>query len=152
MTIGIGILVLVVLILISAVIHLHRRLKLFLIGIKSENIDHSLKNISADLLELQNFRAELEVYLNGVEKRLRRSVQSVETVRFNPFQGVGAGGNQSFATSFLNEDGDGVIVSSLYSRDHSSVFSKAVKKRASEHELSNEESLVLESAIRALGR
>jgi len=74
-----------------------------------------------------------------IEKRLRKSVQSVHTVRFNPFKGTGGGGNQSFATSFLNEEGDGVVLSSIYSRDRVSIFAKPVKKHSSEYELSEEE-------------
>lgn len=88
----------------------------------------------------------MEKYLETVERRLRKSVQSVHTVRFNPFKGTGAGGNQSFATAFLNEHGDGVVISSLYSRDHVSVFSKPVKKHASEYEFSNEEKEALGGA------
>jgi hypothetical protein len=60
-------------------------------------------------------------------------------VRFNPFKGTGSGGNQSFATTFLNEENNGVVISSLYSREHTSVFSKPIKNGVSEYELSDEE-------------
>jgi hypothetical protein len=60
------------------------------------------------------------------------------------------GGNQSFATAFLNEDGDGVVISSLYSREHTSVFAKPVKKHSSEHEMSNEEKEAMEEARKNL--
>jgi hypothetical protein len=85
-----------------------------------------------------------------VEKRLKKSVQAVHTVRFNPFKGTGEGGNQSFATAFLTEDGDGVIISSLYSREHVSVFGKPVKKLVSEHTLSDEEKEALDTAVTKL--
>ncbi len=115
------------------------KLRRFLVGIDSKHIGDSLTTVSGDLKDLQAFRKELEEYLTTVEKRLKKCVQSVNTVRFNPFKGTGGGGNQSFATSFLNEEGDGVVISSLYSRDHVSVFSKPVKKLKSEFELSQEE-------------
>jgi hypothetical protein len=89
--------------------------------------------------ELENFRTDLEKYLTTVEKRLKKSVQGIHTVRFNPFKGTGGGGNQSFATAFLNEDSNGVVISSLYSREHVSVYSKPVKNGSSEFELSLEE-------------
>ena len=88
----------------------------------------------------------MEEYLLSVEKRLKKSVQSVSTVRFNPFKGTGSGSNQSFSTTFLNEERDGVIISSLYSREHISVYSKPVVKGASEYELSDEEKESLEKA------
>ena len=129
----------VTIILLVLVIILYMKLRRFLVGIDSKHIGDSLTFVSNNLKDLQEFKMELEKYLTTVEKRLKKSVQTVNTVRFNPFKGTGGGGNQSFATSFLNEEGDGVVISSLYSRDHVSVFSKPIKKHASEYELSEEE-------------
>ena len=145
---GFIILCVATLVLLGIVFYLFFKMRRFLVGFDSKNVDDSLRFVSSSLKDLQEFRAELEKYLSEVEKRLRKSVQSVHTVRFNPFKGTGAGGNQSFATAFLSEEGDGVVISSLYSRDHVSVFSKPVKKHSSEFELSNEE---LEAVERAKG-
>jgi hypothetical protein len=140
-----------VVVLIVTVVSLHRKLKRFLIGIDSKNISDSLSSVSADLGELKSFRDELEKYLTDVEKRLRKSIQAVHTIRFNPWHGTGEGGSQSFATAFMNEDGDGVVISSLYSRDHVSVFGKPLKKRSSPHELSEEEKKAVDEAAGSLG-
>lgn len=145
-----SILAVVVIVLIILVILLHLKLKRFLIGSQSKNIDDSLSHLAKDTKELQVFRGELETYLANVEKRLKKSVQSVHTVRFNPFRDSGGTGNQSFATALLTEEGDGVILSSLYSRNHVSIFSKPVKKHTTEHELSGEEAEALESAKKNL--
>lgn len=99
---------------------------------------------------MQKFRAELEEYLKNVEKRLRHGARGVSAVRFNPFSGDGSGGNQSFAVALINEDGDGIILSSLYSREKTSVFAKPVSKHRSEHELTNEEKQVLRQAGESL--
>ena len=136
--------------LIVTVVSLHRKLKRFLVGVDSKNITDSLSSVSADLSELKSFRDELEKYLTGVEKRLHKSIQAVHTIRFNPWHGTGEGGSQSFATAFMNEDGDGVVISSLYSRDHVSVFGKPLKKRGSAHELSNEEKQAVDEAAGSL--
>ncbi len=133
------VLAVITVVLLIMVIMMQLKLRRFLIGIDSKNIQDSLTSVGSDLKELEQFRTEMEAYLNSVESRLKKSVQSVHTVRFNPFQGQGAGGNQSFATAFLNEHGDGVIVSSLYGRDHVSVYAKPIKNHLSEHELSGEE-------------
>ena len=148
--IAIIILSVVSIILLVIVIMMHLKLKKFLVGIDSKHIGDSLDFVSTNINELQIFKNELESYLSTVEKRLKKSVQSVHTVRFNPFKGNGGGGNQSFATAFLTEDGDGVVVSSLYSREHVSVFSKRVKKHSSEYELSDEEREALEKAKEGL--
>lgn len=106
---------------------------------KSVNIADSIISLDKDVKSLESFQAEAEKYFVGVEKRLRRSVQGLHTVRFNAFKGVGEGGNQSFATALVDENGDGFIVSSMYSRDRVSVFSKPIAGFNSEYELSAEE-------------
>ncbi len=147
---GFIILTIATLILLGLVIWMYLKLRRFLIVVDAHNISESLTHVSKNLTELQSFRVDMEKYLTNVEKRLRKSVQSVQTVRFNPFKGTGGGGNQSFATTLINEEGDGVIISSLYSRDHVSVFAKPVKKHASEYELSEEERESLENAKKGL--
>lgn len=134
------------------VIRLEYKMKKFLISKSSTNIDDSLVDLHARTKELESFRNELETYLKTVEIRLRRSIQGVATIRFNPFKGTGSGGNQSFSTTFLNEEGDGVVISSMYAREHVSIFSKPIKKHTSEFELSEEEKNTLLEARKNIGR
>ncbi len=138
------------LILLGLVIWMYLKLRRFLVGVDAHHIGDSLQNVSSDLKDLQSFRSDMEKYLTDVEKRLRKSVQSVHTVRFNPFKGTGGGSNQSFATTLLTEDGDGVIISSLYARDHVSVFGKPIFKHESAFELSEEERESLDNARKGL--
>jgi len=147
---GFIVLAIATLILLGLVIWMWLKMRRFLVGLDAHNVADSLENVAGDLGELKSFRDELEKYLATVEKRLKKSVQSVHTVRFNPWSGTGEGGAQSFATAFLNEDGDGVVISSLYARDHVSIFGKSLKKGASEHELSAEEKKAVEEARKNL--
>ena len=148
--IGCIVLGIAVVILLVIVLLMHRKMKRFLINADADSIADSLRSVSTDLSDIKAFRGDMEKYLTSVEKRLRKSIRSVHTVRFNPWSGTGEGGNQSFATAFMNEDGDGVIISSLYSRDHVSIFGKPLKQRASQHELSTEEERAVAEAANGL--
>lgn len=121
------------------VMMLEMRIKKLLVGKDAKNLEDSFVNMKKELEDYAQFKKDSIEYLKNIEARLKRSLQSVETVRFNPFKGTGSGGNQSFATAFINEKGDGVILSSLYSREHVSVFAKPLKKFQSEFEMSEEE-------------
>ncbi len=145
------VLAVVVVALTILIISMHMKLRRFLVGIDSKHVGDSLDSLKGELGELKSFRAELENYLIKVERRLKKSVRSVHTVRFNPWAGSGEGGDQSFATAFMNEDGDGVIISSLYSRDHVSIFGKPLRGGASQHELSEEEKKAVHEAKENLG-
>jgi hypothetical protein len=123
---------------------MERRLRKFFAGKKAE----SLENLMVDVLEkvenLKTTQEKINDHLTVADKRLDKSIRRIETVRFNPF--VDAGSNQSFAMSFLNDEGDGVIISSLYARDRMSIFAKPIKAGKSEFELSKEEQEVLKKS------
>ena len=117
-----------------------------ILGGKNQSLDGAISEIRKDLSAIIKYRDASEKYLETVERRLRKSVTGVETIRFNPFKGDGSGGNQSFSTAFVNEEGDGVVISSLYSRERVSVFAKPIKKLASEYEMTAEEKESLQKA------
>jgi len=96
--------------------------------------------------DLKKFRVVAEDSFKKHDARLKKTISGVETIRFNPFKGDGSGGNQSFATAFLNEEKNGVVISSMYGRERMSIFSKPVKNLTSEYELTSEEKEVLAKA------
>lgn len=127
-------------------LRLERRLNRLLVGGKSKTLDEVLSHLKEKTDAYEDFKEELEEYLTTVESRIRQSVQGVGVVRFNPFKGGGQGGNQSFVAAFINQNGDGVIISTLYSRDHISIFAKQIQKFISEFELTEEEKKALGEA------
>lgn len=119
------------------VIWLEIRLGKLFRGKRAESLEHVLIDMGKFMDELDASHRKIETRMEEMNGRVKRSIQGVETVRFNPFHD--AGGNQSFATALLNEHGDGVVISSLYSRDNVSVYSKPVKSYQSEFLLTKEE-------------
>ena len=112
---------------------------------KGGSLEDSINHLSAEAKDMRKFRSELEKYLKLAEARLRTSVRGVGVVRFNPFT-QGQGGNQSFATAFLDERGSGVVFSTLYARDRVGVYAKPVENGASSFELTDEEKEAIERA------
>lgn len=84
-----------------------------------------------------------------LEAQGRKAVQRVGLVRFNPFEDTGS--NQSFAMALLDEDGDGVIVSSLHTRQATRVYVRPVNGGVAERALSDEEKEALAQATSARG-
>jgi hypothetical protein len=142
---ALGALALIIIILFIWIIWLQNKLGKLLIG-KSKNLDESFGTLESEIKDLKKFQAKAEDTFKKDDARLKKAISGVETIRFNPFKGDGSGGNQSFATAFLNEEKNGVIISSMYSRDHVSVFSKPIKNLTSEYELTGEEKKALDGA------
>ncbi len=131
------------LILIGLLIRLEIKLRRLLGGATAHSLEESIVHAKKDIEDLKAFKKDSLHYFTVVEDRLSRSIQSVETTRFNPFKGTGEGGNQSFATAFVSEKGDGVVISSLYSRERVSVFSKPLHTFESTFDLTEEERSVV---------
>lgn len=127
-----------------------KRIAKLLNGKNSEDIDEILMKIYKNISSLDQFRSKISSDMVVMNKKIARSAQSIETIRFNPFKGTGAGGNQSFATAILNENGDGLIISSLYAHDRVSIFAKPITNLKSNHELTEEEENALKIAATKL--
>ena len=133
------ILLAIIVLLITWLIRMEVRISRLLRGKDARTLEDSFVTLLTELKDVQTARRDIETYLRSVETRLKRSLQGVHTIRFNPFRGVNIGSNQSFSTAFLDEEGNGVVVSSLYSRDRVSVYSKPLKKHGSDYDLTEEE-------------
>ena len=121
-----------------------KRLKRFFLGKKAKDLEDTIITLEQEISKLHKGRVEAEQNIAMIQNKLKKSIRGLETVRFNPFPDQGS--NQSFAIGMLDEEGDGVVISSLYARERMSVFAKPVKGGKSEYELSSKEKEVLEKA------
>ena len=126
--------------------YLELRLRRVFGGKRPGDLEEVLRAVAKELRELDASREEIEKYLETVEKRLRRSVQHVGIVRFNPFED--AGGDQSFAIAVLDESKNGLVISSLYGRGMSRIYAKPLEKAASRYQLSEEEKRAIAEALK----
>ncbi len=127
-----------------------RRLNKFFYGKDAKSLEDTVVNIKEGIERLDVSQKDTAEYLKAFDQKLQKSIRAVETVRFNPFKDSGS--NQSFATAFLNQEGDGVLISSLYSRERVSIYAKPIKRLASSYELSEEERGALQNAKDSLNR
>lgn len=121
-----------------------KRLKRFFLGKKANNLEDTIVALENDISKLKTAKEKTEKELASVNTKLKKSIRGLEMVRFNPFPDQGS--NQSFAVGMLDEENNGLVISSLYSRERMSVFAKPIKNGKSEYELTNEEREVVEKA------
>lgn len=121
-----------------------KRLKRFFLGKKAKDLEDTILLLETEIQNLNNAKKNIEKEISSINLKLRKSIRGLETIRFNPFPDQGS--NQSFAIGMLNEDGDGLVISSLYSRDRMSIFAKPVKEGKSTYELTTEEKEALTKA------
>lgn len=106
-------------------------------GSKVGSLENLIAEIGKTVDQIITKSKHDDLLFEDIYKRLKKTIQKVHTVRFNPF--ADQGGNHSFASTFMDEEGNGVILSGLYARDKVAVYAKPLTKFSSEHELSREE-------------
>lgn len=135
----------IILLLLFWIIRLEKKLRK-LLGCRKGTLDDAFDSLRKEVESLKKYSENATEKFQIIDNKLKKTISGNETVRFNPFKGTGSGSNQSFATALINSEGDGVVLSSLYSRDHVSIFSKPVRKLNSEYELTSEEKMALQKA------
>jgi hypothetical protein len=123
---------------------LDKRLSNLLVGKHGGDLEGVIDEFVKTARRLDERTKLIAQEIDSINERLAKAIQRVHTVRYNPFKDQG--GNQSFATCFMDENGDGLVISSLYSRDKVSVYAKPLVDGKSEYELSQEEKESIDKA------
>ncbi|HSV94609.1 MAG TPA: DUF4446 family protein [Spirochaetia bacterium] len=77
----------------------------------------------------------------------KKHIQRLAFKRYNPF--TDTGGDQSFTAAFLDDLGDGIMISSLHSRENTRLYAKRVDGgKVSTQSLSSEEQDVIKQALK----
>jgi hypothetical protein len=126
------------------IVRIEIRLKKIFRGSHASSLESVLADMAKEVDTLGNRASNHDTALLDLVTRLENHGRGVKLVRFNPFSDVG--GNQSFAVAIVNKHGDGVVFSSLYSRERMSVFAKPIKAGVSDIELTPEEQSVVADA------
>lgn len=98
--------------------------------------------------------SDFEKSLSEIKKDLKQiniegldHIQKVELLRFNPYEDTG--GDQSFTIALLNNNGNGIVLTSLHARSGTRIFAKTVVKgKGGNYKLSKEEELVINKALK----
>ena len=110
-----------------------------------ENLEEVLKKLSALEMNL----SQLSEHLEELKLDSKFYFKKIGFVRYNPFSGVG--GDQSFSIALLNSYNNGVVITSLFSREGNRVYSKIIEKGVSIHILSDEEKQAIKEAVESHG-
>lgn len=102
--------------------------------------------------------------LDGVDERIeglsstqqlqseaaRGALQRFGMVRFDAFEEMG--GRLSFSVAFLDDHGNGVVITSINGRTETRTYAKGIERMTSEHNLSDEELEAISRAQSGKGR
>jgi len=126
------------------ILQIKKRLKAFFNGKKAIDLEGVLFEEIKRLKKAENNVDELFKSTDILKKITNHTIQKTSIVRFNPFKDTG--GDQSFAIALLDSNDNGMIISSLFTRQGTRVYSKPIKNGKSKYPLSKEELEALKQA------
>jgi hypothetical protein len=116
----------------------------FMNGLSGASMEEVLEDCIEKANGIVSKNKEIEYQLNALERNLYYCVQKVGVIRYNAFDNVGS--DLSFSIALLNNSDDGLVISSLYSRESSSTYAKPVSGGKSRYALSAEELQAIDTA------
>lgn len=110
-------------------------------GVSLEEI--IIKNVN-DIKDIKQNIATIEKDIVDINAKLKKAFTKYGAMKFSAFDDVG--GDQSFALAVLDDENNGVIISSLKGREGSNVYLKTVENGNADISLMSEEITVLKEA------
>ena len=112
---------------------------------KQKKEPKNLKEVLSYLKDTEKNLEKLSDEIENLKRESKFSIRKVGMIRFNPFSEVG--GDQSFSLVLLDDNNNGLVMTSLYTRAGNRVYGKPIKGGLSEYSLSGEELRAIEKAM-----
>jgi hypothetical protein len=144
--------ILIVLIVVNAILvflflKTRKKIRIFMKGGKVMDIEEVVTEQTKIIRDVKNDIKKLSDWNNELQKICNISITKVGVVRFNPFKDTG--GDQSFAIALMDSNNNGLVISSLYSREGTRIYTKPIEAAKSiNYNLSEEEQEAISKAIK----
>lgn len=123
-----------------------KKMKLFLKGKKVKDFEEVITEQINRMKETDKDIKNLSDWNDKLQKICDISITKVGVVRFNPFKDTG--GDQSFVIALLDSKNNGLVLSSLHSREGTRMYTKPIENGVSTYNLTDEEQEAIAKAIR----
>ncbi len=114
-------------------------------GVEGGNLEQVLNQHLENVHQAVATSAEAQAMVNQLAVESRWHLQHCGVVRFNPF--LNTGGDQSFCIALADDNGNGVVITSLHARDGTRVYAKPLTNWESPYPLTDEERAAIHQAV-----
>lgn len=146
MAIIIVLLFILVVVLFKAINKLENKYRRMMKGSSGKNIEQLIISQLDKIEDANKLAKEALNECETVKVKMKECVQKVAIMRYKAFEDVGS--DLSFSIAILDDNNDGVMLTGIYSRQESITYAKPIDKGISRYDLSEEEIVVLNEAIK----
>lgn len=119
-------------------------------GVNVSNIEELLSNNASRISALEEENRNIKAELKNIDMNLSFAVQNVGIVKYDAFDNVG--NHLSFSLALLDRYKNGVVITSIYGRDFTTLYGKPVRLGKSEYPLSEEEEDAIDRALKGMDK
>lgn len=147
--IGVGVLCLICIILLIVVLcklkNQKRRIDALTRGKDTESLEDVLVNFFERIENLEEGEEITRAALGAIKDNLKKTYQKKGLVKYDAFREMS--GALSYSLALLDKENNGVLISSMYSREGCYTYAKDVKDGVCDINLSEEEAEALKQAV-----
>lgn len=124
----------------------NQKLELLFRGKKGKDLEKIILDNNDKIEHFDKEIQELFDISNQINLLAGKGISKFSVMRFNPFKDLG--GDQSFVTAFLDSKDDGLVISSMHTREGTRVYAKPVVRGgdSEKYKLTDEEKKAIEMA------
>ena len=124
---------------------INQKQKILFQGRRGKDLEEVIENQLEQIKKLKTDTEDLFKLSEKIHQIASRGIQKVKLIRYNPFGDIG--GDQSFTIALLDAHNNGLVISSLHSKEGTRVYAKPIEKGKSPYQLSDEEKQAIEKAM-----
>ncbi|AGK99574.1 DUF4446 family protein [Clostridium pasteurianum] len=148
--VGILIIIIIILLLLSfvnikAINRLESKYRKLTRGVENSNLQELIESYMDKIDKIDNESKVVKNLYEDIHEKINKCLQNISIIRYKAFEDVGS--DLSFSVALLDNNNDGVIITSIYGRNESTTYAKPIDKGISRYDLSDEEKHVLKDAV-----
>ena len=124
---------------------MQKRYKKMMSGAEGSDLEKMLTEHAASMNKILSEQSRMSDEISAISNLLEKAITRVAVVRFDAFEDTGA--ELSYCIALLDDNNNGLIVSSIYGREESRSYAKAIVGGSSQnYKLTKEEEQALSEA------
>ena len=128
---------------------LSKKYKWFIKGLSEKNVEDLMISYSDEIYKVKNeLEGNIKIRLSDLEQQMPTCLRHFGLISYNAFENVS--NNMSFSFAALNDKKDGIVITGIFTRENSYVYSKNITNGESNKELSREEKEALNKALASI--
>ncbi|WP_235828067.1 DUF4446 family protein [Brevibacillus migulae] len=118
-------------------------------GVGGDNLESSLIRLLDEMNEWKQKHSDQQFQLNRLAQKIANQCANLSVIRYNAFGDTGS--DLSFSLALLDDNLNGVVITSIYGREESRTYAKPIEGGKSIYNLSEEELTAIKKASAKIG-